>query len=236
MIDDTPKTGYFRRQVYVLGSLGLFYVIILALFAIPLLGTFVVILIKGVLDLRYVILAGFALLGIGALVLLVRLVRRLVRKFRTDGTLIRQNMQEYMQHGQPVQLSLFKGLLTFSYGAPAASSPVLIENSPAAMPLLPSPPSASFVGDNQPITGDYCLARLEVLADLQARGLLTPNEFARLKARLLDELAAQSKDDLAENPKFRPDCFSMPSAVSNGTSPRPERNGPASTPDPVSAQ
>ena len=54
-----------KRQRYMLSNLGLFYIILIALFGIPLLGTFVVVLIKGVLDFRYVILAsGIIVLGL----------------------------------------------------------------------------------------------------------------------------------------------------------------------------
>jgi hypothetical protein len=69
--------GYWKRQLYMLSSLGLFYVILIALFAIPLVGTFVVILIKGALDLRYFIIAG-ALLGLAILgVIIIRALKRL---------------------------------------------------------------------------------------------------------------------------------------------------------------
>ena len=58
--------GYWKKQLYMLSSLGLFYVILIALFAIPLVGTCVVILIKGALDLRYFIIAG-GVLGLAIL-------------------------------------------------------------------------------------------------------------------------------------------------------------------------
>ncbi len=187
MTEDPPKVGYFRRQVYVLGSLGLFYIIIIAMFAIPLLGTFVIILIKGVVDLRYVILAGFALLGVVGLLLLIRLVRYMFQKVKTDGTLLHQNMQTYRRNGQPVQLSLFRGLISLSYGGNSAAMPPQLESGRDAVRLLPS---SAAMGSSAP--SDYCLGRLEVLSGMLEKGWLTPEEYAHLKSQLLYDLAEQT--------------------------------------------
>ena len=60
---EEARGEYMKRQLYMMSNLGLFYVILFALFGIPLLGTFVVVLIKGGLDFRYLILASGILLG-----------------------------------------------------------------------------------------------------------------------------------------------------------------------------
>lgn len=187
MTEDPPKVGYFRRQVYVLGSLGLFYIIIIAMFAIPLLGTFVIILIKGVVDLRYVILAGFALLGVVGILLLIRLVRYIFQKVKTDGALLHQNMQTYGRTGQPVQLSLFRGLISLSYGGDSNTLPPELGSERRTMHLLP--PSTA-VKSGAP--SDYCLQRLEALSGMLEKGWLTPEEYAHLKSRLLYELREQN--------------------------------------------
>ncbi len=47
-----------KKQMYLLSNLGLFYLILIAFFAVPLLGAFVIVLIKGIIDFRYAILVG----------------------------------------------------------------------------------------------------------------------------------------------------------------------------------
>ena len=82
----TEKKGdYLKRQTYMLSSLGLFYIILIGLFAIPLLAAFVVVLIQGVLELKYAIIYGGAAAGILILFFLIRYALRSYRRVRQDG-------------------------------------------------------------------------------------------------------------------------------------------------------
>ncbi|GBC60254.1 hypothetical protein DENIS_1205 [Desulfonema ishimotonii] len=99
-----------------MSNLGLFYIILIALFAIPLLGTFVVVLIKGVLSFQYVILGAGVILG-GLLIFYGgKLCFRLYRKIREDGIMAVREAQARAGQGEPVQIAFFNGLFTFSSG------------------------------------------------------------------------------------------------------------------------
>jgi hypothetical protein len=76
-----------QTQLHILSSVGLFYLIIVALFAIPLLATFVVFLIQGVFDLRYAILIVGALISVLLIYYIGKFFYRLVRKIIQDGAM-----------------------------------------------------------------------------------------------------------------------------------------------------
>ena len=119
------KSDYMQRQIYMMSNLGLFYIIIIALFAVPLMGTFVVVLIKGVLDFRYLILAG----GIITLSLIIffgaRFIIRTIKGIKKDGISIFQDTQNT---GKPVQIDMLNGLITFSYGRGRENNDNLIQH------------------------------------------------------------------------------------------------------------
>jgi hypothetical protein len=112
----TKKDDYLKRQVYIMSNLGLFYIILIAFFAVPLLGAFVVVFIKGVVDLKYAIIIGGVILFIIALMYLIKFITRLYWKIREDGLTADQEIREKTGRGEPVQLSVFNGLITFTYG------------------------------------------------------------------------------------------------------------------------
>jgi len=176
------KDGYWQRQFYFLRSLGIFYVILIALFAIPLLGTFVVILIKGALDLRYVIIAG----GLAGLIVLcwfaVKLCRRLWFRFRQNGSLVRKEVRRNLLLGKPVELSIFNGMVKFSCGHDQADTrPALPQEN---RPLLPSANGNTNAAD--------ILDQLQHLAELKQTGAIDTDEFETLKAMLIESSASSS--------------------------------------------
>lgn len=171
-----PEKEYWQRQFYFLSSLGIFYIILIALFAIPLLGTFVVILIKGALDLRYVIITAgcVALVIIGWLA--VKLGMRLWRNFRRDGALAGQAFRRSLFLGKPVEISVFNGMLKLSCGQDRSEfTPSLPQ---MEQPLLPEA--------NGQIGAGGILDQLKQLSDLRQAGAIDENEFKTLKAMLIE--------------------------------------------------
>ncbi len=171
-----PNKGYWHRQFYFLSSLGIFYLILIALFAIPLLGTFVVILIKGALDLRYVIIAaGCVTMGI-LIWLAVKFVKRGWQHFRHDGTLVGQEVRRNLRLGKPVEISIFNGLFKFSCGTPHAAPPLALSQENRQMLPLPDGHTGSLT----------ILDQLQHLSELKETGAINEDEFNILKAMLIE--------------------------------------------------
>lgn len=172
------KDEYLKRQTYMLSSLGLFYIILIGLFAIPLLAAFVVVLIKGVIDFKNAIIYGGVAVGILAAFFLARYLLKTYRRIRRDGHQTGQTVREKMKGGEPVQISVFKGLLTFTYGGRypggGPTPPSLGGPSPAG--FLPEPPAPPDV-----------VTQLKELSTLKNDGVVSESEFQRIKNRLLGE-------------------------------------------------
>lgn len=174
------KDSYWRRQFYFASSIGIFYILILALFGIPLVGTFVVILIKGALDLRYLIIAGGA---VGAVLLgwlAYRGLKRLGRRLHRDGTLAGQEARHSLLMGKPVEISIFNGMFKFSCGQVTGDAPLALPHAEQA--LLPEQTGQA------PIPG--ILDQLTRLAELKRTGAIDDEEFNLLKTLLIESSAA----------------------------------------------
>lgn len=184
------KSGYWQRQFYFLSSLGLFYIIIIALFAIPLLGTFVVILIKGALDLRYVIIAagcvGLVVLGFIAF----KVIRGLWKRFRRDGFIVGEHARRNLIMGKPVEISIFNGLLKFSCGHGQTETPPALTHENRV--LLPHQTT-----NRDSVTG--ILDQLQQLAELKRTNTIDENEFDLLKAMLIE---SSSSPDTSAKPNL----------------------------------
>jgi len=164
-----------------LSSLGLFYLIIIALFAVPLLASFVVVLIKGVVDVRYAILIGGGILVMVAVGFLIRLVLNIFRKFREDGVAARKHAKGRMRRGEPVEISIFNGLLTFSYGGKGSpSGGALSYDENAQVLLLPEKTGGQHSGSD-------IVSRLKQLSELKNQGIVNEEEFQTIKAKLIQE-------------------------------------------------
>lgn len=166
------RSDYMDRQIYMMSSIGIFYVILIALFAVPLLGTFVVIIIKGVLDFRMVILIG----GIVVLALFVfylgKFILRLWQKFKHGGFSDIGNM---VKSGHPFQITFLNGLLSVSSGNP----PNDIKSLPENIALLPEPESEET----------DIIHKLKELSELKAQGVINDEEFDLLKKKLINALS-----------------------------------------------
>ena len=179
-----PEMSYWRRQLYFLSSLGIFYIIIIALFAIPLLGTFVVILIKGALDMRYVIIAGGCIAIIALTVFAVRVMRRLWQRLRQDGQMARRDIRRQLLLGNPFEVSVFNGMLKFSCGNQHADGTPALEHH--QQPLLPHL-------DHEAIGPTDILAQLEHLSELKRSGVIDDDEFKMLKTVLIESQTAAAR-------------------------------------------
>lgn len=191
----TEKKGeYLKRQTYMLSSLGLFYIILIGLFAIPLLAAFVVVLIQGVIELQYAIIYGGIAVGILVLFFLIRYGIRSYRRVRRDGFQTGRAVRETMKQGEPVQISVFKGMLTFTYGGRYPGNgrfPPSLQG-PGHSGLLPEPPSFR--------SRDDVVGQLRELSQLKTDGVVTEAEFLKIKADLLGKPNDPDGEQTAASP------------------------------------
>lgn len=170
------KRDYLKRQTDILTSLGLFYLIIIALFAVPLLGAFVVVLIQGVIDLRYAIIVGGVVAFILILALLIRWVRNRLSRIRRDGAAAGGAVRDGLNQGTPVQISVLNGLITLTYGGRQAGGPPILDAGPTPdRPLLPHPDATPDV-----------VSQIKEINALRETGVIDEAEFDTLKKRLIE--------------------------------------------------
>ena len=73
--------------------------------------------------------------------------------------------------------------------APTAPAPVPVEAPPGvAMPIDPAPPAATPASVSAASSDDEIFSRIERLAELRQKGILTDEEFAAKKTELLARL------------------------------------------------
>ncbi len=172
------KNDYVKRQVDILSSLGLFYIILIALFAVPLMGAFVVVIIKGVVDFRYGIMFGGALIFIIILFYLVKLFRAMFSKIRQDGLTAKQDAKNKAARGEPVQISVFNGLITFTYGGQTYQNALPGQWKKQGAELLP------YMEENQNQISDV-ITQLKELSELKNQGVINEDEFQTIKTKLI---------------------------------------------------
>ncbi|MGE0083482.1 MAG: SHOCT domain-containing protein [Desulfococcaceae bacterium] len=178
-IKDKMQSEYMQRQFHMMSSLGLFYIILIALFAVPLMGTFVVVIIKGVLDFQYLILAGGIVASGLAIYYTAKFFFSVFRKIREDGGAALREAQERARQGQAVQIGLMGGLLTISCGGPDKSL------SGNREPLLL--PDMQHVKEPSVSPADP-LRQIRELSDMKKEGIIDADEFQALKTRLIGDI------------------------------------------------
>jgi hypothetical protein len=171
------RSEYMDRQIYMMSSIGIFYVIMIALFAIPLLGTFVVVIIKGVLDFRVAILLCAIVVLALLLFYLGKLVFRLWQKFKTGGF---ADIGETIRSGQQFQISFLNGLFSVSSGTPTDNLKALPYREGNDVAMLPEPESKNT---------DDIVGKLKELSELKAQGVIDDEEFTLLKKKLINALS-----------------------------------------------
>jgi hypothetical protein len=194
------KSEYAQRQFYMMSNLGLFYLILIALFAVPLLGAFVVVLIMGVNDYRHLILLTGLLGGSLVLYLVGRSGLRFLRKVRDDGLASFREANRKSQDGAGmVQIAMFKGLLSFTVSSgqsekgtapelPAGEAPLALLEAPDQNRPSPFPPDP--------------VSQIRELKEMLQDGTIDESEFRDLKeavirnAQSLPPAAAESAPPL----------------------------------------
>ncbi len=193
------KDHYVKRQVNTLANIGLFYLIIIALFAIPLLGVFVVVLIKGVLDLKYAIMCGGGVLFVVCIAFLIRFSVRLSRKIKQDGLSANSDLKQNMARGEPIQISIFNGLLSLSYGGSGNNNTRALpyKTNQKVVPLIPETAVSS-------VESHGTINQLKTLSDLKNQDIINEDEFQILKEKLIDSIDDSKKNSPRSDGGLKP--------------------------------
>jgi uncharacterized integral membrane protein len=182
------QSEYMQTQFHILSSVGLFYLIIVGLFAIPLLATFVVVLIQGVFDFRYVILSVGAIV-VGLMIYYAgKLCYRLFRKIKQDGAMAIGHARERARQGESVQLQLLGGLFSLSYGRNNGGN---IGNK-STEPIVYHGQDSLLIEDrreNQIFFQDP-VQQIKELSALKDQGIIDEEEFRKLKEKLIRNVCA----------------------------------------------
>ncbi len=176
------KNGYIKNQINIISNLGLFYIIVLALFGIPLVGTFVVVLIKGVVDLRFVITPVIVLLFGLIVFFVIRVLGRMVRRMAKDGQDTMDAALQEHRKGHSVQISFLNGFFSLTFGNPQA---------PKALPPAPTPESLPAPPEGKDDQDKNIVGQLKQLADLRDAGEINREEFDLLKEELISASCRQ---------------------------------------------
>jgi hypothetical protein len=145
-------------------------------------GTCVVILIKGALDLRYFIIAG-GCIGLAILAIcIIKAMKKLWYRFNRDGLKASEIMRRHQLMGQPVEISVLGGLLKFTAGQPRSEENL---DPPYHRPsLLPHCTDRDAATD--------IVYQLQGLSELKRAGTIDADEFNLLKAVLIEASASNA--------------------------------------------
>jgi hypothetical protein len=195
------KSDYAKRQFNILGNIGLFYLILISMLAIPLLCTIVVVLIQSVHDFRHIILG----LGLVAAALLLyftgRFFFRFLLKLREDGlTSFRDANRQARDGAGKVQIDICRGLISFTVNAHGSEGALqlLEDKAPPALPAVPDDINSGHVPDP--------VRQIRDLQELLMNGAINKNEFEDLKAAIVRQAGGRCRVEPDYNPD--PDEYS----------------------------
>ena len=114
----------------------------------------------------------------------VRRLRRWTKQIRQDGGKAMAAARKEGQGGQPVQISIFNGLLSLTFGSPAT---------PSALTSKPSSKILAAPSKEDLMDGDI-LHQLKELAALRKAGDIDDQEFDLLKAQLIENSRRSQTD------------------------------------------
>ncbi len=175
------------------GNITSFYSLLLFLIAIPFVLIVALVWLTGILGFSAWIFAGFAVLLGYAVYRTWRSWGGFKQRLAAQGSEFHDLMREAAKSGKDVEISLLNGVLTLKYQGRG--------NWPDALPpprrelLALAPPEPQEAEDAQdaaalPLTPERMRVELEGFLRLRDEGIITPEEFDRIKAGLMERLSA----------------------------------------------
>lgn len=181
------KTQSPDPQVSSWGNLATFYSLLTFLIAIPFVLIVALVWLTGILGFSVWIFSAFTVLCAWAVWRLTRTWSAFKAKMASQSSEVHDIMREAAKNGKDVEISLLNGVVTLRYrGQPGA------EELPAA---IPAPPLALAAPDRLEADGDILhperlREELQEFVRLRDTGVISPEEFERIKASLLQRISA----------------------------------------------
>lgn len=175
-----------------LGNMANFYSLLIFLIAIPFVLIVALVWVTGILGFNAYIFAGFACL---LAYIVWRLYRRwgIIKAKMAAQTGDFQNlMREATQSGKDVEISLMNGVVTLRYsGAHSLTQTSLPAGRPQPLALAgPLTLEAEAADSHAWLPPERLREELEEFIKLRDEGVISPEEFDRIKASLLQRLSA----------------------------------------------
>jgi len=174
-----------------LGNLANFYSLLIFLIAIPFVLIIGLVWLTGILGFSAWIFAGFAGLCAFAIWRLYRRWNDIKARMAAQTGDFQDLMREATKSGKDVEISLMNGALTLRYTGAHHLGPALPAGGP--YPLALEAPAALEVEAAEPhawLPPERLREELEEFIRLRDEGVISPEEFDRIKASLLQRISA----------------------------------------------
>jgi len=172
-----------------MGSLGIFYLILLSLISIPLVVVMVVLFIRTMFAYRIWILAALGCLVLLAVIFIIRRRQRIAGRYDREKGDLMEIIHAAAREGHNVNVSFMHGLIRLDYeGRVEHEHPLIqapVRSNIKALPIK----SIDDMGEagNLDAKTVSVADELEKLHDLLERGIISETEFQELKEQLLKD-------------------------------------------------
>jgi hypothetical protein len=173
------------------GNVASFYSLLIFLIAIPFVLIVALVWLTGILGFNTYIFAGFAVLLGVAIWRLYRGWSRFKERLAAQSSEVHDLMRAAAQTGSNMEVSVMKGLFTVRYHGRGNLLPEALPAG-AAAPLALTGPVLDAEADEiyPPLPPERIREELSQCLRLREEGVITPEEFDRLKSSLLQRMSA----------------------------------------------
>ena len=173
------------------GNIASFYSLLIFLIAIPFVLIVALVWLTGILGFNAYIFAGFAVLLLIAIWRLYRGWGRFKERLAAQSDEVQDLMREAARTGSNMEVSVFKGLFTVRYHGQGGMHPeALPQAGPAPLALTGPILEADAIELPPPLPPERLREELAEFLRLKDEGIITAEEFDRIKESLLQRISA----------------------------------------------
>jgi len=173
------------------GNVASFYSLLIFLIAIPFVLIVALVWLTGILGFNAYIFAGFAMLLLIAIWRLYRGWGRFKERLAAQSNEVQDLMREAARTGSNMEVSVFKGLFTVRYHGQGGLLPdALPQAGPAPLALTGPLMEAEATEVLPPLAPERFREELAEFLRLRDEGIITAEEFDRIKESLLQRISA----------------------------------------------
>ncbi len=173
------------------GNVASFYSLLLFLIAIPFVLIIALVWLTGILGFNAYIFAGFVVLLAVVIWRMVRAWKRFKERLAAQSTEVQDLMREAAKTGGDMEVSVMKGLFSVRYHGRGGMFPDALPHGPPAPLALEGPIlDAEATEILPPLPPERIRQELAEFMRLRDEGVISPEEFDRLKSSLLQRIPA----------------------------------------------